>query len=517
MIRNVMLHDFVIDSAERHPSLPALCVDGATLSYAELAACASRVKARLIDECSRIPGQTIRSCLLFAHRSASAYSGVLGILAAGMAYVPLNPTFPPERTASMIKRAGTPIILVDERCREHMDAVLPLIDFPVRIISFDDVFSSHDAPKGATLRSNGSAGDAAYILFTSGTTGIPKGVSVSHGSACAYIANQLRFTPPMADARYSQVSDLTFDPSVHDMFVCWANGGCLHVPASLDALYLAEFVKQQRITHWFSVPSIGIFMQRFRKLRANAFPSLRTSIFGGEALPTDLVRAWMQAAPATQVANVYGPTEATVACFRFDVTPEFLAETSLAVTPIGWPLGGQEAVVVDEELKPVRSGNSGELLLGGSQLASGYLSDREDDHRKFLLHHYPGQNGTRWYRSGDVACVSDRYGMLFRGRVDTQIKLFGHRLELQEIEDIVRKCSDAVLVCVLAWPCDPAGAPKGLVAFLLNPKVDESELLARYRQRLPAYALPHRSVHLENFPLNVNGKVDRKKLAELLT
>ena len=91
-----MLHDFVIDSAERHPSLPALCVDGATLSYAELAACASRVKARLIDECSRIPGQTIRSCLLFAHRSASAYSGVLGILAAGMAYVPLNPTFPPN-------------------------------------------------------------------------------------------------------------------------------------------------------------------------------------------------------------------------------------------------------------------------------------------------------------------------------------------------------------------------------------------------------------------------------------
>lgn len=511
-----MLHNFFTDTAERHPGFPALCVDGATLSYGELSAYAARVTARLIDERNRFPGETIQSCLLFAHRSASAYSGVLGILAAGMAYVPLNPTFPPERNASMIKRAGTPIILVDERCREHMDAVVPLIDVPVRMISFDDVFSSHDAPTGVTLRSSGSADDAAYILFTSGTTGTPKGVRVSHGSACAYVANQLRFTPPMADARYSQVSDLTFDPSVHDMFVCWANGGCLHVPTSLDALYLVEFVKQQRITHWFSVPSIGIFMQQFRKLRANAFPSLRTSIFGGEALPTDLVRAWMQAAPATQVANVYGPTEATVACFRFDVTPEFLVETRLAVTPIGWPLGGQEAVVVDEQVKPVRSGNRGELLLGGSQLASGYLSDNEDDHRKFFLCDYSRQNVTRWYRSGDVASVSDRYGMLFHGRVDTQIKLFGHRIELQEIEDIVQKCSGAVLVCVLAWPRDQAGAPKGLVAFLLNPQVDERELHARYRQRLPAYARPHRSFLLENVPLNANGKVDRKKLTELL-
>lgn len=507
-----MLDSFFFHSAARLPDANALWVDGGYSSYQRLAECADRVASALqgldtVDEGRSQPSP----CLLFAHRSEAAYAGVLGILAAGRAYVPLNKNFPKERNAAIARRSGCRVLLVDERCSEALAALMPLLDPSIQVIAIETLMRRHEAAQGFARRER-SPGDTAYVLFTSGTTGVPKGVMVTHANASTYMRSQLQLDPAPADSRFSQVFDLTFDLSVHDMFVCWGNGGCLYVPPSTDALELAAFVPEHRLTHWASVPSTGSFMQQFRKLKPAVFPDLQYSMFCGEAFPAALARDWSRAAPNSRILNLYGPTEATISCLRFEVEPGFLEGFDGGVLPLGVSLPGEETVIVDEAGKPVAPGCTGELLLGGHQLAAGYVSENPADHARFFECRYPDHVATRWYRTGDLASVNNENGLVFHGRLDTQVKIRGNRIELQEIEYVIKRCTEAAMVCVVAWPRDKAGMAAGLVAFMSGADLEDAWVLAECRKRLPLYAIPNRVVQLETLPLNVNGKVDRNAL-----
>jgi amino acid adenylation domain-containing protein len=511
-----MLDSFFFKSADKEPDAPALCLGGETISYGNLSLRAKAVSHALRGTASvRLQSDSPKRCLLFAHRSVYAYSALLGILDAGMAYVPLNPGFPVDRNAAVARRSGCEILLVDRRCLPQLPELLERVGRPVVVLPIEEIEATH-IPLHAAGPGRATS-DHAYILFTSGTTGTPKGVLVTHANACAYVENQLKFDPRMAGARYSQFFDLSFDPSVHDMFVCWGNGGCLYVPETTDPLYLAEFIRESRLTHWGSVPSAGTLMQQFRKLRPGAFPDLRMSMFCGEALPASLARAWTVAAPNSQIVNLYGPTEATVTCLRFDVTPMFLADFADGVVPLGHSLPGQESVIVDEALEPVADGERGELLLGGSQIADGYISGNVADHQNFFERRYPGCETRRWYRSGDVARMTGDYGLCFLGRTDSQLKIRGNRVELQEVEHVVASCCGASMVAVIAWPRDANGGAMGLVAFVNQPfgRIERERLLAQCRTRLPFYARPDSVIGLPSFPLDGNGKTDRQALLEI--
>ncbi|WP_144138526.1 amino acid adenylation domain-containing protein [Paraburkholderia sp. BCC1884] len=510
-----MLDSFFFDTAANEPDRPALWVDERLYRYDEIAARAQRIAAGLA---AVMPAGKARRCLLFAHRSVAAYAGLLGILKAGCAYVPVNPNTPAARIAAVIAQSGAPVLLVDRRCAAVLVNVLPLLNASPAIFLIDDeeegdalnglpaiAFTAEPAPR--------SSDDRAYILFTSGSTGAPKGVPISHANACAYVASQLPSIGRLPDARYLQLCEISFDPSVHDMFVCWANGGCLYVPKTAEPIYNAAFVKQHAITHWCSVPSVAAFMQQLRKLPADEFHSLRVTLFGGEPLPRWLVQAWMRAAPNTRVLNCYGPTETTVACSAFEVTAEFIAVSQHSVMPLGEALPGMELLIVDSALDPVTPGVSGELLIGGPQVASGYLSPDEPGNRRFVSAHYPGCSASRWYRSADVAREVAGMGMVFLGRLDSQVKIRGNRIELEEVELVVQACSEAALCAVLPWPVDEAGRAGGLIAFVSDAQHDSVRILRACRERLPAYAVPQRIVMLDAVPLNVNGKIDRKALA----
>jgi amino acid adenylation domain-containing protein len=495
-----------------------LWVNERLYSYGEIETRARRVSAGLAAVART---SDAGRCLLFGHRSVAAYVGVLGILDAGMAYVPLSPKIPATRIAAIIEQSGAPLMLVDRGCAGVLDEVLPLLDEHPQIFLLDDDVDDPPSvaadlsplPGAPYVQHQGAMHDVAYILFTSGSTGAPKGVPITHANADAYVTGQLQLGDQARDARYIQFCELSFDPSVHDMFVCWANGGCLYVPDTIDPVYSAEFIKQHEITHWNSVPSVAGFMQQMRKLTPGAFPSLQLSMFGGEPLPRSLARAWTLAAPNSRILNMYGPTEATIACTCFEVSAEFLDDPQHTIVPLGRALPSVELMIVDAELEPVAAEQTGELLIAGPQLAGGYLSLDEAGNKRFVGKTYPGRLAQRWYRTSDAAFATTQHGIVFQGRLDTQVKIRGNRVELEEVEHVVQACSHAALCAVIPWPLDEVGRAAGLVAFVMNAKVGIALILRACRQRLPVHAVPQRIVVVDAFPLNVNGKIDRTALA----
>src|SRR5262249_24212385 len=245
--------------------------------------------------------------------------------------------------------------------------------------------------------------DGAYLLFTSGSTGAPKGVLIRHDNAVAYIGNVLDRYRPSPEDRFTQLFDFSFDLSVHDMFLCWSAGACLYCPPPTALAGLRDFVREHELTFWFSVPSTAAYMSRMKMLRAGAFPSLRMSLFCGEAMPASLASAWRTAAPNSVIENLYGPTEATVAFTVYRLSDgDFGARDDQPIVPIGLPLPGQYAAVIDADGGVVPDGQPGELCLGGSQVADGYWRMPEVTATRFRSPvGLPDDAPCRWYRTGD--------------------------------------------------------------------------------------------------------------------
>jgi acyl-coenzyme A synthetase/AMP-(fatty) acid ligase len=302
--------------------------------------------------------------------------------------------------------------------------------------------------------------------------------------------------------------------SAHDMFVAWETGACLCCPTQKQLIKPGAFVNDARLTVWFSVPSTAMFMRRLGVLKPGMYPGLRLSLFCGEALPLEIVRHWALAAPNSVIQNIYGPTELTIACtaYRWNNTksPD---ECEQGIVPIGQPFHGMRALIVDEELREVEHGRDGELLMTGPQLSLGYWQDEEKTRQAFVR--VGGKNGT-YYRTGDrVRRSAVNEPLVYLGRLDNQIKVLGHRVELGEVEAAVRQVSGLEGVVALGWPTGESGAD-GIEVFLETDSFDTKALMSQLKVKLPAYMLPRNVLVLRRFPLNTNGKYDRKSLELIL-
>jgi len=517
-----------IASAKQFPDRPALEVASETLSYKNLFDRASSLAASIqnLDLIAEIPLTAV-----IAHRSTTAFAGILGSLLAGHGYVPLNPFFPVMRTAGMLRRSGAKSMIVGREALDCLHELLPQVpeDCAVLLPDVSDYselqnkFPKHHFVGANELASSevwvapkSDPGGIAYLLFTSGSTGQPKGVPITHGNIRHFIDTVTERYQISENDRLSQMFELVFDLSIFDIFAALESGACICCPSREEAQIPARYVNDSKITVWFSVPSLALHMKQMRMLKANAFPTLRLSLFCGEALLSDIAEAWAAAAPNSVVENVYGPTEVTLACTSYPWDPASSpAECDQGLVPIGRPFAGLDFIVVDEDFRSVNPGDSGELLMCGPQVGPGYWNDQDKTREAFVL--VPGKDEL-YYRTGDlVRMPDDGEPMKYLGRLDHQIKIRGNRVELGEIEAVIRDVAGVELAVAVGWPKTSSGAD-AITAFLeANTKtVNVNTLSERLAERLPLHMVPKQLRFVDQIPLNANGKVDRKALLQTL-
>ena len=510
--------------ANSRPKAPAAAVRGVTRSYGELQDTASRWANAIIGASNDRP-QRIG---LFAYRSEVSYTGALAALFAGAAFVPLNPTFPADKTRAMITQADLDAIIVDKTCAPQVSNVLAGVSVPLLLTpelegpKFDGVdvrvMDLEQLKRTAILGQLPplTCDDIAYLLFTSGSTGPPKGVPVTNGNAVHFMEVMSERYGITANDRFSQTFDQTFDLSVFDLFMAWSNGACVYGMSTIELLAPTKFINKHELTVWFSVPSLPSQMIRRNTLTPGSMPTLRWSLFCGEPLPARTAQLWQEAAPKSIVENQYGPTELTIACFVHRWDPERSpAICQNDVVPIGRPYPGLSAMLVDEKLAPVADREPGELCVSGPQTCPGYWRAPDKTAERFVELPVSPYETRRFYRTGDRAARLESGEYIFLGRADFQIKILGHRVELGEIEAALRHDSGVEHAVAIGWPLDQLSAD-GVIAFVSGNALDESRILERAKEVLPPYAVPQRLILIDQMPLNANGKVDRRALQEQL-
>ncbi|MFF9347264.1 amino acid adenylation domain-containing protein [Streptomyces sp. NPDC014734] len=496
------------------PDRVALTIGRRDYTYEETATVARRWAAALVEAADGRP----RRIGVLADRSEVSYLGVAAALFAGAAFVPLNRKFPAARTRTMLARAEVDAVLADAASAARLPELLeglerrPVVLLPdtarTEVPGLDGyrVLDAADLARFAPSAELPGPGpdDLAYLLFTSGSTGRPKGVPVTHGNVRAFLdanRDRYRLTP---DDRLTQTFDQTFDLSVFDLFMAWDNGARVCSMDPIELLAPFRYLERNGITVWFSVPSVAAVLRRRGVLRPGTMPTLRWSLFCGEALPRAIAEDWQAAAPHSTVENLYGPTELTIACTAYRWDPATgPAECVHDNVPIGRPYPGLDAVVVDERLADVPDGEAGELCVAGPQTTPGYWRAPELTARRYFE-----RDGLRYYRTGDlVRYLNGQYVCL--GRNDQQVKIGGHRVELGEIEGALRRAGAPEAVA-LQWP------DAQTVTAVVSGTADPTALADACADGLPAYMVPRTVRVVDEMPVNANGKVDRPALIRWL-
>jgi amino acid adenylation domain-containing protein len=509
------IHQLLCDAAQGGGERIAVVDAERELSYAELDARSSSLAATLID-CGVKPGDRVG---LLLEKSIESVIAIYGTLKAGAAYVPLDEQAPVRRLAYIARDAGIACIVSSQTkanvCRSlaeedvALHAVIGCADpdgggrqIP-KWLAWSDV--ERRAPLAPSIEMDPDA--LAYILYTSGSTGEPKGVMLSHANCLAFVewaAREVGITP---QDRLSSHAPFHFDLSTFDLFAAACAGATVVLVArelSIFPMTLTKFIADQAITVWYSVPSALTALVLRGELDGIPLPSLRVVIFAGEVFPTKYLKQLMELVPQPRYLNFYGPTETNV-CTWYEVPRGDPLVESL---PIGRPLPGVSALVALEDGAPAPEGEVGELVIGGPTVMHGYWADPERTARSLRL-----EGDERHYRTGDLVHRRADGELLFVGRRDMQIKTRGYRVELGEIEAALSSIESVIEAVVIAVPDETI--TNRLKAFVVTgTPVSEAQLTRLCRDRLPSHMIPDEIELRSELPKSSTGKVDRRALQQ---
>jgi amino acid adenylation domain-containing protein len=522
-----LLQHYVTAHADRRPDATAIVAEHDRVSYGALERRSNQI-ARLLKELGCLRGD--RVCLL-AQNSPAAIAGILGTLKADATYVPLDAGSPAARLARIVESSEPRWLLAAGSVAELLEELLARLPAEGRpsVGWLDETgavsgrgrahFTGRDVAlcPSTPLPSRNDADALAYILYTSGSTGTPKGVPIRHRSVMHFVEWAVRYFGIDESDRLSAHAPLHFDLSTFDLYGAFLAGAELHiVPPSVTLLpqKTAAFIRDSRLTQWFSVPSALAYLARFDVVRQDDFPSLRRLLWCGEVFPTSALMYWMQRLPHVRFTNLYGPTETTVASAYYTL-PECPAD-SRASTPIGQACDGEELVLFGENGQPVAPGEIGEIHIGGVGLSPGYWRDPERTAAAFIRDPRTGDPMARLYKTGDLGRLGRDGLMYFVGRSDSQIKSRGYRIELGEIEAALNAL-EYLQECAVVAPATSGFEGRTICcayAAVSGQTVTPAQLRRDLLEVLPAHMMPARWVGFERLPKNVNGKIDRRQLTE---
>ena len=484
------IHQLFEEQVAKNPDAVAVIYEQECLTYQQLNQKANQL-AHYLQSLGIKTEELVGVCV---ERSPLIIIGILGILKAGAAYLPLDPSYPPNRLIYMVEDSGVSVVLTQEKLAntlqlENLQKVYLDQDWP--IISQQ----SSDPPVSETQAKN-----LAYVIYTSGSTGKPKGVLLAHKGVCNLATQQRKIFNIKAQSRVLQFASFSFDASVWEIFMALGSGATL-VMGDSDSLLpgenLLNLLKKQKITIATLPPSALAVMP------TDELPDLQSLIVAGESSSADLLKKWCQ---NRHVFNAYGPTESTVC------TTIALIKDPQEKPPIGKPLGNFQVYILDPCLNPVPIGINGELYIGGEGLAKGYLGQPELTNSKFISNPFNDDPASRLYKTGDIVRYLADGNIDFMGRIDHQIKIRGFRIELGEIETVLSQHPQVQEGIVIARE-DELGV-KRLSAYVIpvTQQLTRQELRQFLQDKLPNYMVPAFLMLLDSFPLTPNGKVDRRAL-----
>ncbi|MFF5112087.1 amino acid adenylation domain-containing protein [Streptosporangium sp. NPDC000509] len=475
----------------RSPDATALTdEEGTTLTYDEVRRAANRLAGHLLALGLRPEDR----CAVYQRRSAGMVVSMFGTLAAGGAYVPIDEGNPPERVEAILRDAGTAVVLADSTT----EAEVP--PGPWCVVNVDDHPGNDESDPEVRLH----PANLAYVMYTSGSTGAPKGVLIEHRAVTAFVRGAQHLYGLSPQDRFVQFSSIAFDVSTFDAFGALLSGAALHVASTetrTSSTRLRDLLRERRISVYMGTPGV------LRLLEPGDFPDLRVVAVGGESYSGEFTTRW---AAGRRFVNSYGPTETTVGVITQECEGHWDASP-----PIGRAMPNHRAYALDESMRPVPIGTVGELYVGGPGLGRGYLGRPGTSAASFVPDPFATTPGERLYRTGDLVRWTPEGELVFAGRADRQVKVRGVRVELEEIEATLCRHPDIAHAVVEAEARDDGDAR--LIAYVVStapepPGVTElRETAARW---LTAPLVPNEFVHVPEIPLTPAGKVDRDALAE---
>jgi amino acid adenylation domain-containing protein len=515
------LHQFLEDAARVRPDHPAVEeAKAAKISHRELALVSDRLRDRL-----RHLGVRPRDRVgIYLPKSIDSVASIFGILKIGAAYVPVDPTAPAARNAYILSNCSVSAVVMDKCFAGAFDAEIGPAGGSIRKILLDGVGGGQplrnalardqeNDPAPAVQTALSSPHDLAYILYTSGSTGQPKGVMLSHENAMSYVEWCSGTFEPNQDDRFSSHAPFHFDLSILDIYVPIKHGATLVLigeDIGKDPVRLAPLISEERISVWYSVPSILSLLAQYGKLDQYDYSTLRVVLFAGEIFPVKHLRALKKLWPSPRYFNLYGPTETNV-CTYHEIPTE-IPEGQTKPFPIGMTCSQLQSKVVDEQGREVPLGREGELCIAGPGVMQGYWNLPENTARAFL----ENGDGRRWYRTGDIVREAPDRRFIIIGRRDRMVKKRGYRIELGEIEMALYRHPSVKEAAAVALSDEENGVRiKAFLSCRDQKRPSIIELKRFCSENLPAYMVPDLFSFEEILPKTSTDKVDYQRLKEL--